>query len=779
MPELTFFRSLRRQKAPEVALRNSEFADAGGETRGGASRRDCMNGQLTQQAEPDFSTQEVAASATEEGGAAPDGRIVEAIRKEIDEVRLCHGRIPEISVRREQGIVTSSLSYPTLRPFRPWCCARDNGSPEAEAGDLGFPHSAGEAAVAPTGWRESAAEYLSAEVARLLGEAVAAAAKTVPTARLQYRPRTHACPHEEGEMRTSPPHVRPSSSEQARLAPSQHHLDQRGPEDGCGAACSVNIGSTGPQGSACGELRCPLLPEGAEADKHRPILILLGGPSGTGKSTLAPLLVHLLMARSRRGAGPPAQAQAAADGEPAPLKNAADGRGVAQNTIGWEDGCVVVSSDHTRKVLRVLSQSHNALLFSSTYELQTVVRNQLAGLRATPKGREKDSTGSHSTDAGEESSALAGDRAEPRTDAKSQAEDIARMRMEVEQNLGPFSAWFPERCPSCQELYPCSAVLGLLLQSVLLQQKTIGTTIDCLMQSGTTQASDPGGKERADQTPKEECLKDTKDAAAPLRLVVVEGVHLSPAFVRLLQARYGRRCLSFTMYVPCREQHSARLQSRKDDSCQPAVSSNGTEPPESHVPAACEVRSRHEPDCVSRVGGRATPLSGPRPQSNNSQPDSAVEEPRRLPCAVGGQEGSQMPSVRSSDQHGEARTESLQGRHAGVTHRENKYLRNLCNIRCLQIYLCLAAQSCAAGAPPEAVKQQAIEAACIRFASEAEPVSGPRIEDRMRDGGVRLADLARRRSWGNNGTYTVLNRDVRSSLEFICRAIESQGLHAY
>lgn len=107
---------------------------------------------------------------------------IAAVTREIDQVRCCQARIPKISVHREDGIVTSSLVYPTLRPFYPWCFSNEHHEGQTPADRIRSPLSSSSRAAAPSLGSSSGAEAtdcLPEPIGRLLGEAIVAATASV------------------------------------------------------------------------------------------------------------------------------------------------------------------------------------------------------------------------------------------------------------------------------------------------------------------------------------------------------------------------------------------------------------------------------------------------------------------------------------------------------------------------------------------------------------------------------------------------------------------------
>ncbi|CBZ50135.1 conserved hypothetical protein [Neospora caninum Liverpool] len=304
---------------------------------------------------------------------------IAAVTREIDQVRCCQARIPKISVHREDGIVTSSLVYPTLRPFYPWCFSNEHHEGQTPADRIRSPLSSSSRAAAPSLGSSSGAEAtdcLPEPIGRLLGEAIVAATASVHATRLRYRPRTGKEEDEREDPVVAEHICNASSGERERV---EQSLDSLLKTNDCtvdDSACSDEGGDR--EGSSSG-LTCGAA--GDDAPTQRPFLVLLGGPSGTGKSTLAPLVAHLLMKKFRRRSAASLPGEQRCKDEVCPSEDASADGCSAPSDIGLEDGCVVVSSDHTRKIIRALSESRSALLFHSTYELQAVVQQQLASLR--------------------------------------------------------------------------------------------------------------------------------------------------------------------------------------------------------------------------------------------------------------------------------------------------------------------------------------------------------------------------------------------------------------
>ncbi|KYF42511.1 hypothetical protein TGARI_223095 [Toxoplasma gondii ARI] len=743
-------------------------------------------------------------SAGTPGERSPRGFTpVAAIRNKIDQVRFCRARIPEISVRRQDEIVTSALVYPTLRPFHPWCFSTEAHELETYAEQRrpessrstrvtrdrrtsGISPLSKEAALPENQCSEARAEKdcLPRGVAKLLGEAIVEATARVHATRLRYSPR----PMRSREIKdggedggeNGKQSGRADGSEDPRAA--EHGTavsgrEMKGVEDF--SATLVNQKANRRAKETCahsgkgdtGEASRSRCTSGLGGDEspHKPVLLLLGGPSGTGKSTLAPLVTRLLMenVRSRNASL---------------LSEERCSEQCPSNDVGLEDGCVVVSSDHTRKVARVLSQSRNPLLFHSTFELQSVVQEQLESLKGRSKcareggGRRGAAQRLDDCETEPETADCPDTAGKWNEDPEDRAGKVEKTRREIEENLQPFSAWFPEKCPSCQESYPCSAVLGLLQQSILLQHQVLGPTIHGLMGERTegregSASIDEGNRSKHGG---DDSGTNADACASPLKLIVVEGVHLTPGFVRSLQNRYGRQCLSFSMYVHSKDEHSARLQHRRDDSHQPLGRMMGNEmlnlTPTSQVFSREDSRASGDVVAETKRGNRL-PVGKELGQAN---PEKA--EARSSDCSEEGKTD-RMVEMRqhivAPGFHGDGSADSGEG----SAEKENKYVRNLCNIRCLQIYLCLAAHSAAAGAPPEACKQKAIEAVCKRFASEADDVGSL---DTGHTGAAEesddFVDLARPGSSGQGGTYIVLNRDLYGSLEFMRSAFVSLGI---
>ncbi|KEP63310.1 UNVERIFIED_CONTAM: hypothetical protein HHA_223095 [Hammondia hammondi] len=742
-------------------------------------------------------------AGTPEEGSPRGFTPVAAIRKEIDQVRFCRARIPEISVRHQGEIVTSALVYPTLRPFNPWCFSTEGHEletyveqrrPESSRSTRvtrdhrtsGISPLSNEGVLLENQCSEARAEKdcLPRGVAKLLSEAIVEATARVHATRLRYSPR----PMRSGEIKDGREDGREDGknsggedgSEESRAAEHATAVsgsEMKGVEDLSAAlvnqktnrrakdTCAHN--GKGDTGEALRSGWTSGL--GGDGSPHKPVLLLLGGPSGTGKSTLAPLVTRLLMENFR-----PRNASI--------LSEDRCSETCPSNDIGLEDGCVVVSSDHTRKVVRVLCHSRNPLLFHSTFELQSVVQEQLESLKgrqncAREGGGRRGAAQRFDDCETERETADCPDTAGNRNaDTEDRDGKVEKTRREVEENLQPFSAWFPERCPSCQESYPCSAVLGLVQQSILLQHQVLGPTIDGLMGEMT------GGREGSSSIDEGNHSKHGGDDsrthvdahASPLKLIVVEGVHLTPGFVRRLQNRYGRRCLSFSMYVHSKDEHSARLQHRTDDSCQPLGRLTGNEvlnlTPISQAFSSEDSRASGDVVAETKRGNRL-PVGK---ELGQAKPEEA--EARSSDCSKEGKTGRKVEmrqQIVAPGFHGDGSAEWGEG----SAEKENKYVRNLCNIRCLQIYLCLAAHSAAAGAPPEAGKQKAIEAVCKRFASEADGVGSV---DKGHTGAAEesddFVDLARPGSSGQGGTYIVLNRDLYGSLEFMRSAFVSLGI---
>ncbi|PHJ26089.1 hypothetical protein CSUI_000052, partial [Cystoisospora suis] len=453
---------------------------------------------------------------------------------------LCHCgvRIPEIHVQREAHLITSSLAYPTLPLFRPWCDTRDSDVDALE--DHGCVAFTVPGCSYPDQRKRSAVpcrHCLTDGYAALAGEAVAAAASTVRAVKIHYGP----CPSEASETAARSGSLRVSPQGQ-----SARH--------------------TPPQFSPGGTR----IYEGDHGCSDEPILVLLGGPSGTGKSTLAPLVTHLFLPQ---GGEPDSQ-------PPHEEGDAAFGNGVSSQADLCGESCAVVSTDHTREVLRAVSWGRNSLLFRSTYELQAIASQQLqtslecsdrpAACEAVVPG-----AGDHQT-CGTGDVSCSNDRSgeQPQiclTKGEESAQVVRDLQSEIENNLDPFSSWFPHICPSCKERFPCPSVVGLLEQSVLLQRRALAPTIHSLM-TGSRRRRPPCTRSSSSQPKREGEEGQIVPCGQGLRLVVVEGVHLTPAFVRHLQVTYGKRCVSFTVYLHSRDQHAARLQQRQDDGSPPTGS---------------------------------------------------------------------------------------------------------------------------------------------------------------------------------------------------------------
>ncbi|PHJ26088.1 hypothetical protein CSUI_000051, partial [Cystoisospora suis] len=112
------------------------------------------------------------------------------------------------------------------------------------------------------------------------------------------------------------------------------------------------------------------------------------------------------------------------------------------------------------------------------------------------------------------------------------------------------------------------------------------------------------------------------------------------------------------------------------------------------------------------------------------------------------------------------------------TDEENKYLRHLCNIRCLQIYLCLAAKS-VGGPPPEEYRHEAVDAVCSRFLSEAldyRKKLASSAQEKKANFVAQLESLAEPQSSGGEATYIIQNSDLTTTAGFLRNALVSEGI---
>ncbi|KAL8428354.1 hypothetical protein ACSSS7_007280 [Eimeria intestinalis] len=442
--------------------------------------------------------------------------------------------------------------------------------------------------------------------------------------------------------------------------------------------------------------RPPLPLVGAPLSPARgPLLVLLGGSSGSGKSTLLPLLLQLLCRTFTSLEGLPSWNEQG--GGPRPY--------------------VLLSTDALRQILRVLYPVKEGapkgalrggggpqgcppdeslvrrLLFSSTYDLKDLATRQLQSSTATPTAAATATAtaaaaaaaaGAGAGAAGA-SAGAAGVGEEGHCVERVRDYDSLREQIEgtVNEELGaPMGAPAhpPILCGSCGEEAPCCALLGMLQQAVLLQQVILEPLVKSLM--GPPEGGGPaksqargevvgGGPPESQARGKEgpsQAQQTWEMGGGPLKLVLVEGVHLTPAFSARMQRLYGSRCLSLVAYCFSKEEHARRLANREEGH------------PTNAVPAG--------PADAAAVAAAAAAETAAAAATAETVVAAAVAEGFGAPSST-------LPEGRLKGGGPQQIPDSIQGapKTSSSSSSSNKYVRALACIRCVQLHLCLAAAS--------------------------------------------------------------------------------------
>lgn len=501
------------------------------------------------------------------------------MRSVVTAVTSSQNRIPEISVSfspASQDRLTASLRYPSVSACNALAARVDSSSLRDSlfsAAEVSLSEARRKVQVAASLSKTSRRE----KALRVAASYVAAAFAQLPGA-------------------------------EVRLALKRQSASSDAAEQTCGAESSTPARTS--------VLSPPLLPEEASF----PLLVLVGGPSGSGKSSFLPMLLHMLSHSIP------------------PLK------GVASTPSSY----AVFSTDFLRQVLRAFCSSagpseDKALILRSTYRLQGVALAQLEGLseNADAKGEEGFSETDKTNSAAVEPPKKRRVSLRERRKALLQEGPAFLERLTQELDcVGGDTAW--KSCNSCGEAVPCSAVLGMLEQALLVQSLALEPLVEQLMQPcGTcaTDKTDSQGERKRGRT------EENPSMQRP-RLVLVEGIHLTPAFCMRMQQKFGRRCLCFSAFCRSREEHVRRLRRRSSEEKDAALRTLG---------------GAGETERIKELG-----LGSPQ---------------RRV-------EGEGLLSPQSQTSGKSSGSPALK---EGATAEEHE--RNIKCIRCAQLFFCLAAQS--------------------------------------------------------------------------------------